>query len=204
LHKILGGYDDGYTALPCFWGKAPGSLVRTFLNARDVRGFHVLDIGAGEGRNAAAFARRGASVDAVECSTAAIANGRIAFHEADVNWIQADVLTLDFPRESYDVVVNYGLIHCLHSEDGALRVLLNSKAAAKRGGAYILVAFNNGSHDLNAHPMLKPLLMGHAWFLEAFADWEIVSATDTVLYETHPHNGIPHHHSLTRLAARRR
>ena len=201
--NVNGGYDEGYKAVPCLWGTAPGSLVRAFLDTHDARGLHVLDVGAGEGKNAAAFARRGANVDALECSSAAIKNGKVAFRDARMNWIEADAETFAFPAGCYDVVISYGLTHCMRSEAAAERVVACTKAAAKLGGVYMLVSFNDGSHDLSAHPGFEPLLMSHAWFLDAFADWNILSATDSIRHETHPHNQIPHHHSLTHLVARR-
>jgi hypothetical protein len=30
------GYDDGYSVCPCFWGRAPGSLVRRFIDTQTV------------------------------------------------------------------------------------------------------------------------------------------------------------------------
>jgi len=68
----LGGYSKGYAAVPCFWGTSPGSLIATYLASHEPQKLRVLDVGAGEGKNAAAFARRGATVDAIECSSDAI------------------------------------------------------------------------------------------------------------------------------------
>jgi len=85
-----GGYDDGYTACPCFWGTSPGSLVRVFLdNNPSLEGHTVLDLGCGEGKNANSFALVGASVDAVDCSEFAISNGKRAFADTHINWITA-------------------------------------------------------------------------------------------------------------------
>jgi tellurite methyltransferase len=74
----MGGYDAGYAAVPCFWGILPGSLVAEFLEDVNPIGMRVLDVGAGEGKNAAAFSKRGAYVDAIECSFDAIENGKVA------------------------------------------------------------------------------------------------------------------------------
>jgi hypothetical protein len=37
------GYDDGYSVCPCFWGRAPGSLVRRFIDTQTVKGLRILD-----------------------------------------------------------------------------------------------------------------------------------------------------------------
>jgi 2-polyprenyl-3-methyl-5-hydroxy-6-metoxy-1,4-benzoquinol methylase len=202
LVETNGGYDEGYRAVSGFWGTAPGSLVADYLKAETATDYKVLDVGAGEGKNAAAFARAGAEVDAVECSAAAIRNGRQLFPSDRINWIHSDVLARTYPTGKYDIVVSYGLSHCLPS-DAALRSFIeNLKSSLRSGGTFILVAFNAGSHDLAlAHPGFHPLLLSHSWYLHRFAGWHFRHASDTLLFETHPHNDIPHHHSMTRISA---
>lgn len=201
LIETDGGYEEGYRAVTGFWGTQPGSLVADYLHHHPVTGLTVLDVGAGEGKNAAAFARAGASVDALECSSAAIRNGRALFDDAEINWLQADADRFAYPLAYYDVVVCYGLIHCLKSIAAAMHLVSSLKSALKANGTFILVSFNDGRHDLSAHPGFKPLLLPHGWFLQQFEGWEIDSVSNSLLFETHPHNNIPHHHSLTRLRA---
>lgn len=196
-----GGYDDGYKAVKAFWGTEPSSLVSDFLAVNQASGSRVLDVGAGEGKNAAAFVVAGAEVDAVECSRAAIENGRELFASMAINWIHSDALDMNYGDETYDVVVAYGLVHCLPTETDAKLLLARLQAALKPAGSFILAAFNSGSHDLSAHPGFRPLLLEHGWFLQRFEGWRLERITDSVLFETHPHNNIPHHHSLTRLMA---
>ena len=67
-----GGYDAGYIACPCFWGRSPGSLVRLLDKyIVDFSGMEVLDAGCGEGKNAAFLSQRGARVRAIDVSEAA-------------------------------------------------------------------------------------------------------------------------------------
>jgi 2-polyprenyl-3-methyl-5-hydroxy-6-metoxy-1,4-benzoquinol methylase len=132
-----GGYDHGYEAVPCFWGTKPGSLVAHFIAQHSAEGLRVLDVGAGEGKNAAAFASKGAQVDAVECSALAIRNGRAAFANLPINWVLSRVEEFCLEPECYDVVVSYGLIHCLRDEEIAKNVMERTKAALKRDGFYI-------------------------------------------------------------------
>jgi SAM-dependent methyltransferase len=201
LTEIDGGYDQGYRSVASFWGTAPASLVAKYLRSHNPIGLEVLDAGAGEGKNAAAFARAGANVDALECSSAAIQNGRTLFPDADINWVQADATDYLYPTSYYDVVICYGLIHCLRTELLARNTLLNLQNSLKRDGTIFVVAFNNGIHDLSAHPGFAPLLLSHDWFLDRFDGWRAINASDSILFETHPHNLIPHHHTLTRLSA---
>lgn len=201
LLEANGGYDDGYVSVRSFWGTKPGSLVAELLQTQKVAGLKVLDVGAGEGKNAAALSRAGACVDAIECSPHAIRNGQELFASASINWIEADAADWLYPVEHYDVVVCYGLIHCLASELAADRLIGSLQRSLKADGIFILVSFNDGSHDLSGHPGFAPLFLPHAWFLRHFQRWTIQSVSDSILFETHPHNNIPHHHSLTRLSA---
>ncbi|RWO94081.1 MAG: class I SAM-dependent methyltransferase [Mesorhizobium sp.] len=201
LTEVDGGYDQGYRVVENFWGTAPASLVAAFLRTQNPAGFRVLDVGAGEGKNSAAFTSAGACVDALECSAAAIQNGRKLFPGEHINWIQADAMEHAYPSCSYDIIICYGLIHCLPTEAAARDLILRLQNSLKRAGTIFVVAFNNGSHDLSAHPGFKPLLLSHDWFIQQFGGWRIDVASDSILFETHPHNKIPHHHSLTRLSA---
>jgi cyclopropane fatty-acyl-phospholipid synthase-like methyltransferase len=158
-------------------------------------------VGAGEGKNAAAFAKAGATVVAVECSATAIRNGQKLFPDDSIAWTRCDAVGMDYPKNSFNVVISYGLTHCLTSETLARKLVADLQAALVPGGTFILVSFNSGSHDLSAHPGFQPLLLDHAWFVAMFDGWHFDSLSDSILWETHPHNNIPHHHSLTRLTA---
>lgn len=201
LVETNGGYDEGYEAVTGFWGTEPGSLVRDYLAMYDAAGQRVLDVGAGEGKNSAAFACAGAEVVAVECSAAAIRNGRRLFPNEAIEWVHRDAVEMDYAKNSFDVVISYGLTHCLSSEVLARRLISDLQAALVPGGSFILVSFNSGSHDLSAHPGFQPLLLDHTWFVSMFDGWRFQNLSDSILFETHPHNNIPHHHSLTRLTA---
>lgn len=200
---IDGGYEDGYKATPCFWGSAPASLVRLFLARQDVSQHKVLDLGCGEGKNAHAFALNGARVDAVDCSSKAIENGRIAFPSSNISWHIADARSWEGEDDSYDVIISYGVLHCMRNEADAAALISNMSKMTKCGGYNIICTFNDRRHDLTAHPGFSPLLAGHGWYLGQYAGWQITDASDSDLFETHPHNQIPHYHSMTRLIARK-
>ena len=74
VSDLNGGYDEGYKACPCFWGDKPASLVAELMATHDVADWIVLDLGCGEGKNAAALARAGARVTAIDCSEVAVEN----------------------------------------------------------------------------------------------------------------------------------
>lgn len=161
----------------------------------------VLDLGCGEGKNAAPFALNGCEVDAVYCSSAAISNGKRAFSDAPVRWLLQDALNFNAGRERYDVVICYGLFHCLKSVAEVERLLNRVQLSTKRGGLNAVCTFNDRSHDFSAHPGFEPTLLPHSWYLIRYAGWRMEQVSDSDLHETHPHNNIPHHHSMTRILA---
>jgi tellurite methyltransferase len=202
--SLDGGYDEGYSRCRCFWGKSAGSLVQRFiLDTPTVRGSRALDLGCGEGKNAYALARAGASVVAVDCSKFAIANGQREFADAEIDWVLSDAETYLLNCEPFDVIVMYGLLHCLPSVGAITSTVDLALRKTRTHGHHIVATFNNGPHDLSAHPSLVPTLAPHYFYLRQYNGQEIMSASDTVIYESHPHNGIPHFHSLTRLIVRR-
>lgn len=201
-----GGYDDGYGSCPCFWGTEPGTFVR-LLQQRvgSFSGLRILDAGCGEGKNAAFLAGGGAVVDAIDLSRLAIGNGRQQWADlANIRWQVGDIRQIDLPLQHYDVVVSYGLLHCLPSAAELRNVLMRLQGATRESGYFVLCAFNARRQDLNgAHPGFAPCLLSDADYLSAFSGWEIITHSDSDLTEIHPHNNIEHTHALTRLLARK-
>ena len=200
---VNGGYDSGYEACPCFWGRTPGSLIGWIeeeISCWDH--LRVLDLGCGEGKNAMHLARLGARVRAVDISSRAISNALTAWQDKDlVLWEVADVRGLEFPHDEYDVVLLYGLLHCFSSPQEINAILTRVKAATRAGGYHVVCAFNSRHQDLSAHPGFSPILLSHAFYLGLYNDWTTVYSTDQDLCEKHPHNGILHIHSMTRLVS---
>lgn len=199
-----GGYDEGYRKCSCFWGSTPGSMV-LYLEGLvpSFRGWSVLDLGCGEGKNSAFFSARGASVLAVDISELAIEKARRLWQAENIEWKVADVRSLSINALAYDAVVLYGLLHCLSSVYEVCDTVRRVQLATKEGGYNILCVMNDRHQELEAHPGFSPCLIPHSRFLELYEGWRLVQAFDADLSEVHPHNGIPHCHSMTRLIAQR-
>jgi len=105
--------------------------------------------------------------------------------------------------DAFDIVIAYGLLHCLRDFSEVKAVVSRLQSATRAGGQNVVCAFNNRRHDFSAHPGFDPCLLSHNAFLVLYQNWTVEAASDEDLYETHPHNGIPHFHSLTRLIARK-
>ncbi|HXQ08845.1 MAG TPA: class I SAM-dependent methyltransferase [Bradyrhizobium sp.] len=200
----VGGYDEGYASCDCFWGTSPGSLIRDFIEKRpSLTEMRVLDLGCGEGKNAVAFARSGADVVAVDCSSLALANGQKHFLDSGIRWQLSDASAYLASCEKFDAVIMYGLLHCLPSSANIASTIEMALRKTRIGGYHFVVAFNDGPHDFTAHPNFSPTLLPHTFYLRQYAQLQVLHQSNSVIHETHPHNQIPHFHSLTRLVARK-
>ena len=203
-HVGRGGYDIGYSSSPCFWGTSPGSLVRHALRLLpDLKGVGVLDAGCGEGKNAAFLAAHGALVDAIDISHQAILNARSAWDPAVLKRIRfqvADVQDYVADRE-YDIVILYGLLHCI---PGAAKrpVVENLKAITRAGGFHVVCALNDRLDGFTeGHRGFRPHLVGHGTYLGLYSDWTVAEASDLDLTECHPPEFIEHTHAVSRFFA---
>jgi cyclopropane fatty-acyl-phospholipid synthase-like methyltransferase len=114
------------------------------------------------------------------------------------------VSTLDVGEKSYDIVVAYGLLHCLSDAHAVEEIVGKLQQTTRPGGLHLVCTFNDRSQDLSAHPGFQPFLASHSWYLARYATWEVLEASDADLTERHPHNDRLHTHSMTRVVARRR
>ena len=200
-----GRYDEGYKRCGCFWGTEPGSFLKIMTqHETSFVGRRVLDAGCGEGKNAVFLARLGAIVDAVDISSAAIENGRrIWKQESKVRWIIMDIRHIKLPQK-YDIVISYGLLHCLADRTEIMTVISDLQTATVCGGYNILCAFNNRYQQLDkAHPGFHPCLLDHREYLSKYKSWRVLAQSDSNLTERHPHNNIDHTHSLSRILAKK-
>jgi tellurite methyltransferase len=200
------GYDGGYAECPCFWGETPGSLIRVLeTEISDFRGLRVLDAGCGEGKNAAYLAHQGAQVDAFDISSLAVQNGRAAFGTPHgLRWKIADIRAEPLADAAYDVVIAYGLLHCFPDEAQVAAVVRKLHKAVATDGYMIVCAFNDRITDLRAHPGFRPTFLPHGTYVDYFTSWRLMAESDEDLWESHPHNLIPHVHSMTRIVAQKR
>lgn len=201
-----GGYDFGYRNCDCFWGEEPGRLVVMLGEALgDFADLEVLDAGCGEGKNAVYIASLGGTVKAVDISAAALHNGKGRWGSTrGIDWIVGDIRDGATPTGPYDVVVAYGLLHCLPTPGDVADVIGWLQRATRPGGYNVLCTFNDRGHDLRGHPQgFRPTLLPHAWYVDRYRGWEMIAASDEDLSEQHPPLGIPHVHSMTRILARR-
>ena len=101
--KKNGGYEAEYAACDCFWGSEPGSYVRKLAElVQDFSGLRILDVGCGEGKNAAFLAKLGSEVTALEISERALVHAKSVHAHAGIRWICADARNETWPDQIFD------------------------------------------------------------------------------------------------------
>lgn len=200
-----GGYDDSYHACSCLWGTTPAGMVQEAIDLISVRDKKsAIDLGCGEGKNAAAMSAAGINVVAIDISGIALSNAMESFPGTNVCWLECDIRRLAGPAGYYDLVVATGSLHCLRSEQEVRHVISLMKLLTKDDGANVLSSFNDGPQDFSGHDAsFSPTLISHGDYLEMYQDWEILRSSDEIQSDLHPHNSIEHSHSITRILARK-
>lgn len=202
-------YDEDYKSVPCFWETKPGSFVRELATLTSVDGKQILDVGAGEGGNAVYLASLGASVHAIDVSAVSLTR---FFMQPDYDrcrqriTVEAmDFRALQLAPESYDVVVAYGVLHCLPSCEDIRREIVRIRRWVRPGGYVVIATFND---LLPPPPAVQSYLRRESFLapgelLSLFSDWTVLRSSEGVIRETHPNSTVEHEHSISRIVAQR-
>jgi tellurite methyltransferase len=207
VKKGLGQYDLEYSKCDCFWGDAPGKYVRMLTSEVSVG--KVLDLGAGEGKNAIYLASLGFDVVAIDCSEPALKNfhRRLASEPtniaARIQIGQADVRSYT-GSEPFDVVVAYGLLHCLPSRTELIEVVRMMQDVTRVGGVNVIVTFTNGLPIPEVQSYLEPTLLDVGELESFYSEWDHMMSENAMIEETHPTTLAPHKHSVCRLMVRKK
>ncbi|HEV7428073.1 MAG TPA: methyltransferase domain-containing protein [Thermoanaerobaculia bacterium] len=204
-----GQYDVEYKNCPCFWGVEPAKYVKVLAESALPTGrqARALDLGAGEGKNAFFLRGKGYDVTAVEISRYACAHfiERMIDEELDdgITLILGDVRSVPL-EPAYDVVVAYGLLHCLSSLDEVMQVVSRMQEVSRVGGINVVSAFTNRLPVPDIQDYLSPTLLPEDHILSLYGEhWAVLRYENDILTETHPTSNVEHQHSLFRLIARR-
>jgi tellurite methyltransferase len=206
MDKGIGQYDFEYSNCPCFWGTEPGKYVRYIPGL--VKEGSVLDLGAGEGKNSIYLATLGYKVTGVEISKYAIGNFKIRMEETpetvsrNVEMIHQDVLLFE-TKSRYDIIIAYGLLHCLPSIESVKQLTEKIIKWVKPNGIVVIVAFNNDLRVPSVQDYLEPTLLPKETFKNLFPGFTVLKYENDIITETHPTSNIEHKHSLTRMIVKK-
>lgn len=201
--ELARNYDELYRDSAIAFGTGgPYQLVATAASA--MSGTKVLELGAGEGRNAVYLARRGCDVTAIDISAIGLRKLRTALGahgltaQTQVGDIREIVLT-----DSFDLVVTTFVLHHLSVADG-VAVIRRMQDHTVIGGLNAVAAYGN-SGDLAAlegyHDLYYP---APGDIHELYSGWEVIEYDEA---EAQPalqkDDGSSMVNSVTRVLARR-
>lgn len=188
-----------------------GEPVKTVERLAELlRSGSVLDLGAGDGRNALYLAEKGFTVKAVDLSEAGIAklkciaNGRGLKIETEV--ADAAKYKIDTNYDGFVVVL---LFQFLHGET-SLSLLNEMKEHTNAGGINVIHVFTKSGDrqrlDLEEDPTSSCFYPDNGWLKEFYCDWEIVeySSSSGALIEKLNQDGSPMTSVVERIVARKK
>lgn len=179
-----------------YWGREPSRLAKRTVEylPPDPAGLRLIDIGAGEGRDAVFFAERGLDVTAVDISPAGLEKSQRLAEERGVRLttIEADANEFEFP-EPMDVVFSSGAIQFVLPKYRR-RQFKRFQRATNAGGLHAIFAFVD-------HPEIPPApdTTDDQYHFDRdelqayYEEWETVD-TEEIIFDDDS-GGIPHQHA---------
>lgn len=200
--QALERWNGRYAARGYLFGEAPNIYLASKAGLLPAAG-RALSVADGEGRNSVWLAKRGLTVDALDFSPVAIAKAKTLAkaHGVQVNFAQANVVELDWPADTYDVVAAIFIQFATPSERANLFRWF--KRALKPGGLLILqgyrveqLGYGTGGPPERDHLYTADMLR------EGFADWNVL---ELLAYDAEVNEGVGHKgmSALTGLIARK-
>ena len=193
-------------SVSCFWETSPGKYVRLLVEKYgfNPQGKKILDIGAGEGKNAVYLASLGAIVTAIDVSSIALSRFNLQPKyeccKNNIVSICADVRECYFGRNEFDVIISYGLFHSFNDKNEIYCFLDKIKNSLKSNGYFVIVTFTDELPPPENQKYLEyDAFIDKISFLSFMSDYEVIVCEDEVIKESHPTNDIEHFHSLIRV-----
>lgn len=112
-------------------------VLQPIFDLGDVRGKHILEVGAGSGRDSIELARRGAIVTVLDYVPSSLGVVAINAERAGVKlrFVCGDGTRMPFPEGTFDVVFHQGLMEHFRDPDPLLR---DNLRVLKRGGHVVI------------------------------------------------------------------
>ncbi len=201
-------YQEEYENSACFWGKEPAKYVKYLIENLevDINNKEILDLGAGEGKNSVYLANLGAHVTSLDSSKTALSRFCMQPHfetsKSNIKIIEKDVTKIHFKKGSFDIIIAYGLLHCLDNKDMIFQLITEIKKWTKKDGYFIGSTFTNSIPPPHFQKYLSiNSFLNKGELKTFFKDWNILMYEDDIITETHPTSNEEHEHSLSRIIA---
>ncbi len=117
----------------------PSPFVSQFLNQfrSASKGLRVLDLGCGEGRHTLAFAKKGWCAVGLDYQPLALEKAKTFAHkkkiQQKVSFVLGDLFHLPFRTHSFDVLVDFGVLHHIRRRDTAFYLKTVDSLLASNG-----------------------------------------------------------------------
>lgn len=211
--KNRGQYDIEYKNCSCFWGSEPSKYAKLIPNY--ISSGRVLDLGAGEGKNSFYLTSLGFKVVAIDVSLYAIKNfinraiKEIKNKKSKAKVENIDIICADVTNwpmaGKFDVIIAYGLLHCLNSEKEIASLINKMKTVTKEGGLNVICTFTNEMGVPKIQRYLNPVFLSKMALKEKYyKDWKILNYESDVIEYKHPTSNKLHKHSVCRMIARKK
>ncbi len=137
-------WEDAYRTTPPWDIGRPQPAFVGLVQAGELTGNTVLDVGCGTGENALYLAHNGFSVVGVDLSTRAIvaAKAKAEERKSKIDFRLANALSLEFQSGSFDNAIDSGLFHSFTDND---RISFAHEIARvlTRNGGYFMLCFSD-------------------------------------------------------------
>ncbi len=143
--------ERDYSKREYYWGTKQATLARLLSKELPAKST-ILDLGAGEGRNAVYLARQGHLVTAVDFAAQGMrkTENRAKKHKVSIDTVVANIADKDFIAQigTFDAIIAQHVLHFLTPEDANL-VLGYMKEKIKPGGYAAIAAFRGIAKNPN-------------------------------------------------------
>lgn len=168
-------YDKLYTENESAFSSEPQECVGRILDHK--HGGTVLEIGAGDGRNALFLAKHGFDVTAQDISPVGIENLNKRAQALGVS-VEAEVADARGEiQRPYDVIVSTFVLHHLHHED-ALDLIARMQERTLQGGLNVLTVFTKQGDFYRNDTDTTHFYANQYELRELYHDWEVVECRE--------------------------
>ena len=185
-------WDERYEQPGYLFGEAPNAFLLSQAGLLK-RGWHVLSLADGEGRNGIWLAEQGLQVHALDDSAVALKKAREWAQQrgVEVRFEHADLLAWDWPDAVYDVVA--AIFIQFAGPEGRALLFEGLRLSLKPGGLLILQGYTPRQIEYKTGgPPAAENMYTEALLEEAFGDWEILHLRehDDFIAEGTGHRGL--------------
>lgn len=192
----VGHYDALYEASGVLWPSRPGRMV--VQASAQMEPGRALDLGCGDGKNLVYLEQRGWAVDGLDVSESALSGARRRMraedHQLRGSLWRADVANWR-PRATYDLVLVYGLLHCLQDAE-ATAACDAATQALRPGGLLALASFDDRLPLPPGHHTGQLVLRSQSAIKRLVAGLDPVTWESGTIEEAHPPLVASHRHSM--------